>query len=646
MADSTNGNSTYTLAFKVDVDGAKGNLKDYKEYIDNLKGSLLALDKGSEQYEENAKELKAAQEKLNEVMEISKSKGDAVEGSYDNLSQTMSKLKKEWKATGDEARRAELGEQINEINDQLKEMDASVGVFSRNVGNYAGAYEEAFKTVLGELGNMDGKLGDISKDMKGLIPLIKKVNQTALTGLSGIKKAIAATGIGLLVLAVAELVKHFDAVRRTVGITDEKFQEFKTNALEVIHKIVSGVVGVGNSILQFLLTPIRTVIEAFKGLGNVIKDVFTGQWKKIKEDASTAIDGIKNALEKGINFKDSYNKGKEFADTLIANIQAEVNNKGGVTVPVKPDLSPILQRLEEYGLKELDLIKLQTDRKKEALTKRYKEEKELLEKAGLDTTKLTAEYMSNMLKADSEYQDAVIKSQQDADASLLQEMIDNGEDVTSILEGIFDEETMLNMAKNAAIKAQEEQAALEEKKRLEERRKNIQSFVASTTSIIGMVADAWETSIKEQIEAKKIEEKEGEKQFENVKALQTSVAIINTISGIVAALTSPTLQSAGPWGWAAAIAQSVSLAAAGAAQVAKIQSTTLGTTSNQISSVSTPNLGSIINDYQPTYTQNVTNQTELSQLANAMSKQPIYVKVSDVESVTATQNQRVAETTF
>ena len=185
-----------------------------------------------------------------------------------------------------------------------------------------------------------------------------------------------------------------------------------------------------------------------------------------------------------------------------------------------------------------------------------------------------------------------------------------------------------------------------EEKELNERKDFYKTFASATADIISTVADAWETSIKEQIEAGKISKEEGERQFESVKALQTSVAIINTISGIVAALTAPSLQSAGPFGWAAAIAQSVALAAAGAAQVAKIQSTTLGTASNQISSVSTPNLGSIINDYQPTYTQNVTNQTELSQLANAMSKQPVYVKVSDVESVTATQNQRVAETTW
>ena len=316
MADQ-NGNNVSTLTFKVDVGDAKNNLKAYKDYVDGLKGSLLELEKGTDKYNEVATELKDAQQTLNEVMDIAKGKGEAVEGSYDQLSKTMSELKREFKATGDAAERANLAVQINDINDQLKEMDASVGVFTRNVGNYGGAFEDAFKNVVQNLSAADGVLGDIAKNTKQLIPLIQKTTKTATVGLTGIKKAIAATGIGLLIVAVSELAAHFDVLRRAVGITDEKFQEFKTNAINVLKNIISGVVGVGNSILQFLLTPIKTTIEAFKGLGNVVKDVFTGNFADIKKHAEEAISGVNNALNNGISFKANYGKGKEFADNLI-----------------------------------------------------------------------------------------------------------------------------------------------------------------------------------------------------------------------------------------------------------------------------------------------------------------------------------------
>lgn len=651
MADQ-NGNNVSTLTFKVDVGDAKNNLKAYKDYVDGLKGSLLELEKGTDKYNEVATELKDAQQTLNEVMDIAKGKGEAVEGSYDQLSKTMSELKREFKATGDAAERANLAVQINDINDQLKEMDASVGVFTRNVGNYGGAFEDAFKNVVQNLSVADGVLGDIAKNTKQLIPLIQKTTKTATVGLTGIKKAIAATGIGLLIVAVSELAAHFDVLRRAVGITDEKFQEFKTNAINVLKNIISGVVGVGNSILQFLLTPIKTTIEAFKGLGNVVKDIFTGNFADIKKHAEEAISGVNNALNNGISFKANYGKGKEFADNLIEDIQNEINKKaesnGGGAVEVEVDVTPIVKRLEEYGLGDLDLLKLQTERRKAALTQQYEEEKALLEQKNIDTSKLTAEYISNMLKAEDEYNAAVLQKQQAADAEQMAELVSNSESTEGILEGLFDEELTMQEARNIAAAALDKQRTADEKAALEKRKANIQSFVSSTSSIIGIVADAWESSIKSQIETGKMSEKEGEKQFEQVKALQTSVAIINTIAGVVAALTAPSLQGAGPFGWAAAIAQSVALAAAGAAQVAKIQSTHLGTQNSQVTSVNTPNLGNIVNEYNPTYTQNLTNTTETENLANALRKNPIkaYVVESEVTNAQQLANERYEQTSW
>lgn len=648
MADSTNSNQIYTLAFKVDVSDAKGNLKEYKQYIDNLKGSLLALDKDSEQYNENSKALKDAQQKLNEVMDIARGKGEAVAGSYDALSKQMSELKKQFKATGNEAERANLALQINDINNQLKDMDASVGVFTRNVGNYSQAYEEAFSKLIDGTSKMDGLLGEISTDVKNLIPLIKKTTTTATAGLGGIKKAIAATGIGLLVIAVGTLVTHFDALLKAVGVTDEKFQEFKTKALNVFENIVAAVVGAGNAMLQFLLTPIKSFIEVVKGAGTLIKDVFTGNFKAIKGDAKAAGEAVSNALNNGIQFKANFGKGQEFAKNLIQNIKSEVKKEtGNNPVVVEVDIQPILKRLEEYGLGDLDLLKLQTERRKAALTKQYEEEKALLEKNNVDTSKLTAEYMSNMLKAEDDYNAAVLQKKQDADAAQISELLSNSESIEDILEGLFDDELMMQEARNIAAKALDDKRKEDEKAALEERKKNISSFASSTSEVIGLVADAWESSVKSQIESGKLSEEEGKKQFEQIKAMQTAVAIINTLSAGVAALDGIT-KATGGWGLAAAIAHMVAVIGTGMAQVAKIQSTTLGTRASQVTSVGTPNLGSIVNDYQPNYVQNITNATETEQLANALTKNPIQAYVVE-SSVTAKQElarSRENETTY
>ena len=573
-----------------------GGLKEYKQYVDNLKGSLLNLDKTSEEYKQKSIELTEAQEHLNEVMAIGKNNGEFLEGSYDYLSKQMSELKKEWKATGDAAERARLGEQINSINNQLKDMDASVGVFSRNVGNYSQAYEEAFKTVIGSLDDVDGLLGEVAGNVNSLFPLIKQTTAAATAGLKGIKKAIATTGIGLLIVAVGELAAHFDDVRRAVGVTDDKFQEFKSTVTGVLKTIVAGVVGVGNSILQFLITPIKTFIEVVKGAGTLIKDVFTGNFKKIKEDAVSAGNAVTDALNNGIKFKANFNKGKEFADNLIQDIQDNLNksDKNPVTVTVQPKL------------KEVDTSNLNSNEEDVNLKLRQKEEEQALK----DQERINKEY------------------------------IDIEKDLYSELNANFDQ---YNKDYFKKFKEQQE----EEARVLEERKNNIQSFVSSTSDIIGMVADAWESSIKSQIETGKISEEEGKKQFEQVKALETAVAIINTLAAGIEAFKGVTKASGG-WALAAAIAQMVATVGVGMAQVAKIQSTQLGTKSTQVTSVTTPNLGSIVNEYQPQYVSNITNNTELDNLANALQKNPIkaYVVESDISNAQGLTRQREDETSW
>lgn len=585
-----------TKVLSVDVGGAITNIKEYKQHIDSLKGTLLGLEKGTEQYNAVATELVKEQQKLTEVMDVAKGKGEAVEGSYDNLSKTMSELKKQFKATGDEAERANLALKINDINNQLKDMDASVGVFSRNVGNYSQAYEEAFKTVIGSLDNVDGLLGEVAGNVNSLFPLIKQTTAAATAGLNGIKKAIATTGIGLLIVAVGELAAHFDDVRRAVGVTDDKFQEFKSTVTGVLKTIVAGFVGVGNSILQFLITPIKTFIEVVKGAGTLIKDVFTGNFKKIKEDAVSAGNAVTNALNSSIKFKANFNKGKEFADNLIQNIQDNLNksDKNPVTVTVQPKL------------KEVDTSNLNSDEEDVNLKLRQEEEKQALK----DQERINKEYL------------------------------DIEKDLYSELNANLDQ---YNKDYFKKFKEQQE----EEARVLEERRNNIESFVSSTSDIIGMVADAWESSIKSQIETGKISEEEGKKQFERVKALETAVAIINTIAAGIEAFKGITKASGG-WALAAAIAQMVATIGVGMAQVAKIQSTTLGTRSSQVTSVTTPNLGSIVNEYQPQYVSNITNNTELDNLANALQKNPIkaFVVESDISNAQGLARQREDETSW
>lgn len=91
-------------------------LKDYRKQINDLRSELLNLDKTSVEYARIADDIRQKQSKLNEVMSVGKGNVDALDGSYNALTHQMAELRKQWKATNDEAERG-LG-QADTLNQQ------------------------------------------------------------------------------------------------------------------------------------------------------------------------------------------------------------------------------------------------------------------------------------------------------------------------------------------------------------------------------------------------------------------------------------------------------------------------------------------------------------------------------------------------
>lgn len=130
-------------AINIETGQAQDSVKKLKQDINRLRDEILNLEKGTEEYDKAVKVLQDNQRRYNEVMALTKKEATALEGSYDALVHKMSLLKKEWRATNDEARRTELGFEIETINSQLKEFDSSIGNYQRNVGNYFGDVSDA-----------------------------------------------------------------------------------------------------------------------------------------------------------------------------------------------------------------------------------------------------------------------------------------------------------------------------------------------------------------------------------------------------------------------------------------------------------------------------------------------------------------------
>ncbi len=562
----------------VDTGDSNTTLKEYRQQIDNLKESMSSLDSTTEEYQAQAQELKDAQDRLNSVLKEGGDVAAHAEGSYNQLEATMAELKAQWKATGDEAERADLGKKILDINNQLKDLDASTGDFSRSIGDYAGAFEEAFNTCLDGMSSLDGPLGELGGNVKDLVPLIKATSQAATKGLGGVRKALLSTGVGALVVAVGLLVSHWDDFRKLVGISDEQMSAFKDTAVNTLKNIISGVVGVGNVIVQSLLTPIRTVIEAFKGLGNVVRDVFTGDFKSIKEDAANAISGIASTIRDGFSFKDNYNTGVEVADGIFAGINSRLKEAEAVgeavseavdtgatskttnkaeeidnSQPEDPgrkvdnETVKILERLNQRGKSKLDLLKEQ-----------YEKERALLIQHNLDTSALDAEFaersseieaemsteldgvlerlrQSSMSRWDIEREELETKYQYEHDL-----LVAAGEDTTA-LEQYYSEQR---------IKINKDEAKQKQALRAQE----INNVVSSMGGMFGALSQLSEEGSEQQ------------------KAFSIMETILNTLSAIMGIWAG--YSEFGALGYAAAIAQTATVTALGAATIAKMKAVT------------------------------------------------------------------------
>ena len=571
----------------VDTGDSNTTLKEYRQQIDNIKESMSSLDSTTEEYQSQAQELKDAQDRLNNVLKEGGDVAAHAEGSYNQLEATMAELKAQWKATGDEAERADLGKKILDINNQLKDLDASTGDFSRSIGDYAGAFEEAFNTCLDGMTSLDGPLGELGGNVKDLVPLIKATSQAATKGLGGVRKALISTGVGALVVSVGLLVSHWDDFRKLVGISDEQMAAFKDTAVNTLKNIISGVVGVGNVIVQSLLTPIRTVIEAFKGLGNVVRDVFTGDFKSIKEDAANAISGITSTIRDGFSFKDNYNTGVEVAEGIFAGINSRLNEAEAVGEAVseavdtgatnkatdKADASQptdeveeidnsrpegsgrkvdnetvkILERLSQRGKSKLDLLKEQ-----------YEKERALLTQHNLDTSALDAEFAERSAEIAAEMSkelDGVLER-------LRQSSLSRWDIEREELETRYQHERDLLVAAGEDTTALEQYYAEErikiKKKEEEEKRALMMLEVNNMTSSMGGMFGA----------LSQLSEEGSEQQ----KAFSIMETILNTLSAIMGIWAG--YSEFGPLGYAAAIAQTATVTALGAATIAKMKAVT------------------------------------------------------------------------
>ena len=272
---------------RVDVGESEQTVKGLKKEISDLKDRILNLKKGSDDYNTAVEQLQADQRKLNEVMALTKKEAVAVEGSYDALTHQMSLLKKEWRATADEAKRADLGAQIEEINQQLKEMDASVGNFQRNVGNYV-SHWEGMPEVTKDFGAAMREMNETIEPTKQKFEAVGKISSGLASGFAVVQGAAALLGVEnenlektfiklQAAMALMQGVKGLGDLVEGLGKAKVAFKNFGTEV-----SIVSKLLGKGGSAAAGGGAAAIGAIGAFAAMA-AIAIVVAGNLDKLKQ---------------------------------------------------------------------------------------------------------------------------------------------------------------------------------------------------------------------------------------------------------------------------------------------------------------------------------------------------------------------------
>lgn len=362
------------MAEQVDVKivtvDAVNNLADLKKAIKDAKDNLATMNLGSKEYQKQLKEviegqnlLRAAMNGTTATAEHLKDAVDEEGQSYNALVNQMANLTRAFRATTDEAERADLGGRIKEINDQLKEMDAMRGNFQRNVGDYFNQTSAAMKSVIKDLPSQLDKVKGPLRDIEGSLGLMSKHPIIGILGLLAPLIAEIAKGVKENESAMEGVKKILDSLKPVMDFFSgilENVVEYVGDLISqaatflgssgIFNQIVKGVMGVGNAILQFVIAP-------FKAVGAAVK-VFKEQGIKGIGDAARAMN---EEFNKGIAFKQNFQSGQAVADAIVSGAKSRKPGKE-VGKAIKEDL-------EEELLKADDLEKIWEKALNKMLTK-------------------------------------------------------------------------------------------------------------------------------------------------------------------------------------------------------------------------------------------------------------------------------------
>lgn len=612
-----------------------------RENIKGLKQQLEGAAIGGEKYKDTLAALKVNQNALKDAMyatsgeltDVTKAATGAAQ-SYNGLVHRMAALKEKLRATDVSTEEGvanfrKYALQIREVNDQLKEMDAMQGNYQRNVGNY----QSAFKG----LGTSVDAFG------KGL-----KIAQGNAEGLKGGFDALAASPVMATIGIVATLaVKLAGALKEDEGATQavkkamdalqpvmdffssllDKVVDILTQVIDrvvafvssngLIQKVIQGVVGVGNAIAQFVISPFKAVIAAVK--------VFQDEGVKGLGNAARAFG---QEMKNGVSFKANFQTGQTFADTLIAGAKSRTPKAKAEARAAGKDIAQELAAAIEAEIGDTDIA---IDPITAAATGGGKKGGNGL--AELDkATKRRRDLAALEIEDAQEKADRLYEIEQEGLRKRVELLKQFAAETTDPQEWLDAQQQIADA--EYEIWFNTHQKELEDERNKEKARADLmKQAVATTSSLLSSLADAYEASAGDSA-----------KSAARVKALRVASATIDTISGAIGAYMQAVQTIPPPAGAIVGAAQAAAITAAGVAQIAKMKSTQIegaGGSGSAGAAVSAPAFTP-----QMTSVRSIASNSEEMRMENIAKKQRVYIVASDIEASLEERRTTVEEATF
>lgn len=293
-------------------------LNNLNSRIKELKGTMGDLDITTEAYRETSEEVNRLENvKRNAIRGVTA----AVEGSYNAYSKELSILQKHRKTLSENTQEyREITKRVGELQDKLKAMDAEVGTFSRNVGNYSSAFDGlqgSVNGVVAKLPSLNGGLASFAQSLNESLPnLIKSVESykemaaeagSSLSAIAALSKAMFSWN-AIISIAVTLIVAFGDKIS---GWVKELFNAEKrlTSAQKAIKDFNEAIkedgLGIGENIVK-----IKQLQSAWNALGKDLdaKKRFVEENKQAFDDLGLAIDDVASAERVLIDQVDDYVK--------------------------------------------------------------------------------------------------------------------------------------------------------------------------------------------------------------------------------------------------------------------------------------------------------------------------------------------------